>query len=62
MVSIPKHITALEIEKRAAQIRRNWSMAERLRRTGLPPDAPPRLRDFILGRRQPAWGVVSPDK
>jgi hypothetical protein len=62
MVSIPKNITALEIEKRAAQIRRNWSVAERLRRTGLPPDAPARLRDFILGSRQPAWSVVSPDK
>jgi hypothetical protein len=60
MVSIPKHIDFLEIQKRAAQIRSHWSPAERLRRVGLPPDAPARLRDFILGERRPTWNTVSP--
>ncbi len=60
MVSIPKHLKALEIEKRAARIRSQWSAAERVRRTGLPPDVPARLQEFILGRREPQWCVVSP--
>ena len=62
MVSIPKHSKALEIEKRAARIRSQWSVAERVRRTGLPPDVPARLQEFILGRRQPQWCVVSPQQ
>jgi hypothetical protein len=45
---------AKEVMRRAAEIRDHWSPLERLRRTGLPPDAPPKLRDFILGRR-PKW-------
>jgi hypothetical protein len=61
MVSMSKHMNALEIEKRAARIRSHWSAAERVRRTGLPPDTPQRLQEFILGRRQPQWCVVSPD-
>ncbi len=60
MVSIPKHSIALEIEKRAAKIRSQWSVAERTRRTGLPPDVPARLRDFILNCRQPQWSAASP--
>lgn len=62
MVSIPKHLNTLEIEKRAARIRSHWSAAERVRRTGLPPDVPARLQEFILGRRQPQWCVVSSEK
>ena len=58
MVSISKDKT-LEIEKRAAKIRSHWSAAERVRRMGLPPDVPERLRDFILDTRQPQWCVVS---
>jgi len=61
MVSISKDRNALEIEKRAARIRSQWSAAERVRRTGLPPDTPARLQEFILGRRQPQWCVVSRD-
>jgi len=61
MVSISKD-KALEIERRAAKVRRQWSAAERVRRMGLPPDVPERLRDFILGSRQPQWCVVSPVK
>lgn len=62
MVSISKHRQALEIEKRAARIRSQWSAAERVRRTGLPPDVPARLQEFILGLRQPQWCMVSPHK
>jgi hypothetical protein len=62
MVSISKHVMALEVEKRAARIRSQWSFAERVRRTGLPPDVPSQLREFILGRPQGQWCVVSPDK
>jgi hypothetical protein len=62
MVSIPKHIMTLEVEQRAARIRSQWSFAERVRRTGLPPDLPSKLREFILGRRQAQWCVVRPDK
>src|SRR5690349_13153282 len=62
MVTIPRYLKALEIEKRAARIRSHWSAAERVRRTGLPPDVPARLEAFILGRRKPEWCVVSPDR
>jgi hypothetical protein len=62
MVSISKYSKALEIEKRAARIRSEWSAAERVRRTGLPPDVPVRLQEFILGRREPHWCVVSADQ
>jgi hypothetical protein len=62
MVSISKHSKALEIEQRAAKIRGQWSAAERTRRMGLPPDVPARLRDFILGNRQPQWCVVGAEK
>lgn len=59
MVSIAKHLKALEIEKRAARIRSQWSAAERVRRTGLPPDVPARLQELIMGRREPQWCVMS---
>jgi hypothetical protein len=48
-----------EVRKRAAQIRRNWSPTEKLRRTGLPPDMPPKLRQFFLGTPQHAWCVAA---
>jgi hypothetical protein len=62
MIGVPKQLKALEIEKRAAKIRSQWSAAERVRRMGLPPDVPARLRDFILGDRQPQWCVVGAKK
>jgi hypothetical protein len=37
-----------EVRNRAAEIRRNWSPLEKLRRTGLPPDLPAKLRALIL--------------
>ncbi len=60
MVSPAKHINVADIQKRAEQIRSQWSTAERLRRKGLPPDVPARFRDFMLGCRQPQWCAVGP--
>lgn len=47
-----------EVRKRAAEVRRNWSPVEKIRRTGLPPDTPARLRHFILGDAQPEFATV----
>ena len=46
---------AQEIRCRAAEVRKAWTPAEKLRRTGLPPDTPQRLREFILGRSSSEW-------
>jgi hypothetical protein len=51
-------LDAQEIRRRAADIRRKWSPLERLRRTGLPPDIPPKLRQYIMGPTQPGWCVA----
>ena len=55
-----KHIPieSREVRQRAAEIRRHWSPIERVERTGLPPDIPARLRDFILGARRPEFSLV----
>jgi hypothetical protein len=59
MVSASKNKLDLnEVRQRAAQIRSHWSLLERHRRMGLPPDVPARLRDFIVGGRQPAWAIA----
>ncbi|MCI0332431.1 MAG: hypothetical protein L0228_04315 [Planctomycetes bacterium] len=47
-----------EVRRRAADVRRQWSPLETIRRTGLPPDVPALLRQFILGERQPAWSTA----
>jgi len=44
-----------DVRQRAAQVRGSWTMTERRRRTGLPPDAPSKLRDFVLGCRNIDW-------
>jgi hypothetical protein len=62
MVGTSKQVKASEIEKRAARVRSQWSFAERVRRTGLPPDVPSRLREFILGHQQAQWCVVTPER
>jgi len=49
---------SIEVRKRAAEIRRNWSPLETIRRTGLPPDTPTRLRQFILGEARPEWSAA----
>lgn len=49
-----------EERKRAEEIRGSWSSSERRRRTGLPPDAPTKLRDYILALRNVSWCVESP--
>ena len=48
-----------EIRDRAAEIRRDWTPTEKLRRTGLPPDMPRGLRAFILGSPQRAWCLAN---
>jgi hypothetical protein len=48
-----------DIRQRAAAVRGHWTISERSRRTGLPPDAPIKLRDFILGGRTDKW-VLDP--
>jgi hypothetical protein len=55
MASLRNKLEAQEVQKRAAAIRRHWSPLEKLRRTGLPPDVPARLRQFILGEPKRAW-------
>jgi hypothetical protein len=51
MVSLIKN-EVREIERRAAEVRDRWSPLERLRRTGLPPDIPAGLREFLF---RPNW-------
>jgi hypothetical protein len=48
-----------EVRKRAAEIRGNWSITERRRRKGLPPDIPAKLRDIILAPRSIGWATIS---
>ena len=38
------NINLQDVRKRAAEIRENWSLKERRRRMGLPPDLPHGLR------------------
>jgi hypothetical protein len=60
MVSISKKTLDLdEVRKRAARVRRQWTLSERHRRMGLPPDVPSRLRDLIMGNRQPVWEIAT---
>jgi hypothetical protein len=42
-------------QRRAAEIRRQWSPAERAVRTGLPPDMPHRLREHLVGSLASSW-------
>jgi hypothetical protein len=48
-------IDSYEVISRAAEIRKQWSPEERLRRTGLPPDTPMSLRQFMLGNPKLNW-------
>jgi hypothetical protein len=50
-----------EVRHRAAQIRQRWSTAERRRRTGLPPDAPIPLRQYVLGQPVFEWQTAPDD-
>lgn len=49
---------APDVRDRAAEIRRHWTSTEKRRRTGLPPDMPQSLREFILGAPQRAWCIA----
>jgi hypothetical protein len=46
------------VTKRAAEIRGSWSVQERQRRVGLPPDTPLKLREFFLASRT-NWPTLS---
>jgi hypothetical protein len=51
-------IHSRDVRKRAAEIRSHWSPLERAQRTGLPPDIPTRLRQYILGSYEPEWSMA----
>jgi hypothetical protein len=55
MVVSSRRFESQGIQQRAAQVRRQWSSAERATRMGLPPDMPGRLREHLSGR-----GEVNP--
>jgi hypothetical protein len=59
MITRQKTLNVEEVRRRAAEIRRHWSPLEKLRRTGLPPDMPPKLRQYFLGSPQRAWCIAS---
>jgi hypothetical protein len=48
-----------DIRKRAAKIRGNWSLSERRRRMGLPPDMPNRLRNYLFAPSIATWTLSS---
>ena len=52
-------INTENISKRAAEIRGSWSLQERRRRMGLPPDTPLKLREFFLTARTSGWAMAS---
>lgn len=43
------------VRERAADVRRNWTLDERIKRLGLPPDLPPRLQTYLTGRPERNW-------
>lgn len=43
------------IRRRAADIRRSWTLRERRKRLGLPPDMPQRLQIYLTGRPDRGW-------
>ncbi len=49
-----------DVRRRAEQVRGSWSASERRRRTGLPPDAPTKIRDYILAFKTVGWVSDSP--
>jgi hypothetical protein len=50
-----------EVRSRAAEIRKRWTPEERQRRTGLPPDTPLRLRQFVLRNPKLSWQPAACD-
>jgi hypothetical protein len=50
-----KPATKSGIQKRAEEIRRRWSLDERTKRLGLPPDMPTRLQTYLTGRLERSW-------
>jgi hypothetical protein len=58
MATRHKSVDSQEVQRRAAEIRRHWSPLEKIQRTGLPPDIPARLKQFILGPAQAQWSAA----
>jgi hypothetical protein len=56
-MSMQWNIDAQEVRRRAAKVRVAWTPSERRRRTGLPPDIPSALREFIISPRRHASSV-----
>jgi hypothetical protein len=40
-----------DVRQRAAEIRGHWTVSERRRREGLPPDIPEKLRNYLMNWR-----------
>ena len=55
-----KVLSTKGIRERAAEGRRHWTASERLQRTGLPPDLPSRLRDYLTDWPQLNWPIMPP--
>lgn len=52
---------AAEVRRRAERVRNRWTVAERRRRLGLPPDAPRLLREYLLGSTAEIWPLAACD-
>jgi hypothetical protein len=61
MKSPAETVEAVEVRRRAAKVRKRWTVTERRRRLGLPPDAPRVLREFLLGAPTQVWPLASWD-
>lgn len=49
------NIDLRDVRKRAREIRDSWTVGERRRRMGLPPDMPSKVRDYLVGPRSVSW-------
>jgi hypothetical protein len=61
MKSLEEFAEAVEVRRRAAKVRKQWSPIEKRRRQGLPPDAPRLLREYLLGSPSQIWPLAGCD-
>ena len=54
-------VEATEVRRRAAKVRKRWTVSERRRRLGLPPDVPRLLREYLLGCPTQVWPLAGYD-
>jgi hypothetical protein len=54
-------VKTTEVRRRAARVRKRWTVNERRRRLGLPPDAPRLLREYLLGCPTQVWPLAGCD-